>query len=97
MKLIVVEATFDPQDREGAIALFQGQADAVRGMEGCDSYGIFASPAHAGDIVIVQRWASLEAFDAYKASDVFARLGQGLRPLMSAPPATTIADVSDGY
>lgn len=92
MKLITVEATFVTDKVDAAIAAFDAQTDAVRAMEGCDSYAFYRS----GDTVaIVQRWQDMARFDAYRQSDVFAGLGATLKPLMSAPPVTTIASVDN--
>lgn len=92
MKLICVEAAF-PEDRiSEAVALLEGQAGAVRAMEGCAHYALYRSP-DAPRVAIVQRWADMGAFDAYRGSDAFAALGRGLKPLMTAPPVTTVAEV----
>ena len=90
MKLIAVEAAF-PFDRvEEAVALFDAQANAVRAMEGCEHYALYRAGA---TVAVVQRWTEMAAFDAYRASDAFAALGRGLRPMMAAPPVTTIAEI----
>ena len=93
MKLVVVEAAFPPTDREAAIALFRDRADAVRAMDGCERYAVHRSVDDDGGVAIVQRWTSAAAFDAYRASDAFAALGRDLKPMMVAPPSTTVADV----
>ena len=93
MKLVVVEAVFAPADREAVVALFSDRADAVRAMDGCEGYAIHRSVDHVGGVAIVQRWRSMSSFDAYRASDVFAALGRELKPMMTAPPTTTVADI----
>ncbi len=92
MKLITVEAAFSVADLETAISLFSDQAPTVRAMPGCDHYALYEKPSGDG-VAIVQRWETIEAFDAYRSSDTFATLGQGLKPMMSAPPVTVIAEV----
>lgn len=93
MKLITVEALFSDNDAASAITLFESHAPSVRDMAGCKRYDLYADPAHAGNIVIVQRWDSMSEFDAYRTSDAFAQLGAGLKPMMTAPPVTTISSV----
>ena len=93
MKLVVVEVAFPPADREDAVALFRDRADAVRAMDGCERYAVRRSVDDEGGVAIVQRWAPMDASDAYRASDAFAALGRELKPMMSAPPSTTAADV----
>lgn len=92
MKLITVEAAFAAADLQAALSLFETQADTVRRMEGCHHYALFTRPSGDG-VAILQHWDSMEAFDAYRASGTFATLGQGLRPMMTAPPVTIVAEV----
>lgn len=92
MKLITVEAAFSVDTRDAAVAAFEASADAVRAMTGCESYAIYKSD-DATSVAIVQKWASMEQFDAYRGSDTFAQIGQALKPLMTAPPTTTVASV----
>lgn len=94
MKLIVVEAEFSSEKVSEAIRLFEAQAATVRGMEGCEHYKLFRTPDEPR-IAIVQRWTSMEAFDAYRDSPVMATLGQGLKPIMSKPPVTIVAEIED--
>lgn len=90
MKLVTVEAVFP--DAEKAVALFEARAHAVRAMEGCESYAIYRAPS-GGEVVIVQRWSTAEAFNTYRSSDAFGQLGQTLKPMMTAPPITTVAEI----
>ncbi|MCK0140886.1 antibiotic biosynthesis monooxygenase [Aliiroseovarius sp. F20344] len=92
MKLITVEAAFSPTDLDAAIAMFSVQADTVREMAGCAHYAIFRRPSNDG-VAIVQQWESIVQFDDYRASETFATLGAGLRPLMTKPPVTIVAEV----
>jgi quinol monooxygenase YgiN len=94
MILITVEATLAPNDLGNAITLFDEQANEVRMMDGCKHYALFRNVAGDG-IAILQHWETIEAFDTYKASDIFAKLGQSLRPLMSAIPVTHVARVDN--
>jgi len=90
MKLIVVEASFSPNDATGAFDAVHQQADAVREMEGCEGYSVYKS---GSSIAIVQKWRSFETFDRYRASDIFGALIAALKPAMKAAPVTTIANV----
>ncbi|MCX7558601.1 antibiotic biosynthesis monooxygenase [Sulfitobacter sp. F26204] len=92
MKLITVEASFSASDLDAAMVLFEAQADQVRAMSACKHYALYRKPSGDG-IAILQHWETAAAFDAYRASDTFATLGQGLRPLMSAAPVTIVAEV----
>ena len=93
MKLVTVEARIAPHGVGKSIDIFNSQALAVRAMNGCENYAVYEAPNGDNAIVIVQKWTSMEDFDAYRQSDVFASIGQGLGPLMAAPPVTTIAEI----
>lgn len=90
MKLVIVEASFAADKIDGAIATFKDQSDAVKMMDGCESYRIYSDKQ---DVVIVQKWHGMEAFEAYRKSDTFAALGAALKPLMQTPPVTSIASI----
>ncbi|PRY20434.1 quinol monooxygenase YgiN [Aliiruegeria haliotis] len=92
MKLITVEAKFSAETLDNAIAAFEASAQAVCAMAGCQTYTIYSSN-DAASIVIVQKWASMEQFDAYRGSAAFAEIGKSLKPMMTAPPITTVASV----
>ncbi len=93
MKLITVEAKIASDSIRKSIDVFNSQASTVRGMNGCESYAIYEAPGDDDSILIVQKWTSMDAFDIYRDSDVFAAMGQGLKPMMTAPPVTTIAEI----
>ena len=92
MKLITVEATFASDKVEDAIAAIDSQTETVRAMDGCENYAFYR---RRDTVAIVQRWHDMARFDTYRQSDVFAGLGVALKPLMSAPPVTTIASVDN--
>lgn len=94
MKLIAMEVDLQSGKVDEAVAAFDAQASAVRAMAGCGDYTLYRHPAQ-DRIVVVQSWESLDAFEAYRASDTFKALGGGLRPLMAGPPSTRIAELDD--
>lgn len=93
MKLITVEAKLAPDCVARSVAVFNGEAAKVRSMDGCENYAIYEASENENAIVIVQKWRSMELFDAYRQSPIFAALGHGLKPMMAAPPVTTIAEI----
>lgn len=92
MKLIAVEADFAAADLDAAMTLFAEQADIVREMAGCAHYELYRKPSDDG-VAILQHWETMAQFEAYRASETFAGLAAGLRPLMTKPPVTTVAEV----
>lgn len=93
MKLVTVEAQITPDSLTTSIDILNNDALAVRAMEGCENYAIYKAPNGENTILIAQTWVSMEAFDAYRQSDVFASMGAALGPLMAEPPVTTIAEI----
>jgi quinol monooxygenase YgiN len=92
MILVTVRADFSPADTEKAIEILAGvQANAMK-MDGHDVHEVCTVPAAPGRVFIFQRWSSMEAFDAYRASDFFAQMGADLKSLMTAAPETIIYD-----
>lgn len=92
MKLITVEAKTASENIQKSVDFFNRHADEVRAMSGCQSYDIFVAPANGDTFVIVQKWADMETFDAYRQSALFGIIGQELKPIMTAAPVTTVAD-----
>lgn len=90
MKLITVEAAFDPSAVQRAVDAIEAQASTVRSMSGCDGYACYRSD---DTIAIIQKWQSMAEFDAYRTSETFAGLGAALKPLMAKPPVTMVASV----
>jgi len=92
MLLITVEAAVEPSDLDAAIALVETQAPTVRTLPGCAHYAVYRAQEPA-QLAIVQQWTDMAAFDAYRSSTMFATLGQGLKPSMTAAPVTRIAEI----
>lgn len=93
MKLVTVETTFDADNLAQPMAQLVNEATTVRAMKGCVAYDLYSGIDDGQKIVIIQRWASMQTFDAYRQSETFARLGTGLRPFMTSPPVTTVCDL----
>ena len=92
MILVTVEATFEDENIEKAVEIFEAQAVAVRRLNGCESYALYRAQ---NDVAIVQKWQDMAKFDAYRAGEIFAALGRDLKPMMSVPPVTTIGQIAD--
>ena len=93
MKLITVEARFSHGEANNAIATFEEAAPSIRKMSGCHTYDVYRASSRNDAIVILQKWETMDAFDAYRTSADFAAIGGKLKPLMAGPPTTTIADI----
>ena len=64
--------------------------DKVLATEHCHWYQIYDTPDQRGAVFICQSWSDLAAFDAYRASDLFASMIGEVKPMMSAAPKTEV-------
>jgi quinol monooxygenase YgiN len=94
MKLITVEINVAAEAVETAVALLEGLRKHAVAMLGCESYNVYRAGSNEGAVAVIQRWNDMVSFDAYRASEAFASLGKHLRPMLTAPPVTTIAEVT---
>jgi len=94
--MFIAHVDFDvaPENRPHALAVLAMEVDEVRAMPGCRSFAPYADPARPGRVSVVHEWESAGAFAAYAASAAFARSGEDLRPLMTAPPSSRRFDAT---
>ncbi len=60
----------------------------VKTMPGCIGFRVFPSIEINTDITVLHEWVDQACFDGYLASEAFARSGEVLRPMMTAPPSS---------
>ena len=75
-------------DRAAAIAQLEREQPAVCAMPGCVAFRVFSSRQSDTDITVLHEWTDQASFDAYLASDAFARSGAVLRPMMTGAPSS---------
>lgn len=94
--MLIAHVTFRtlPNDRAEALSALLDQVAEVRAMPGCVKYIPAEDASDPCGLIVVQAWESADRFDAYLASPPFARLGQSLRPLMTAPPVSQRFDAT---
>lgn len=81
-------------DRAAALQTLLDECDAVRAMAGCIAFIPFVDPTNDTELGVLHEWDSAEAFADYTASEEFAKVGQALRPIMTAPPVSKRFDAS---
>ena len=86
MFIAIVEFEVAKENRNRAISQLLAEVPTVRAMKGNMGFGTYADPANETRLVILHRWKSPADFQAYVASEAFARSGEILRPLMTAAP-----------
>lgn len=80
--------TVASEQRQQALDTLIEEAPIVRAMDGCCTFAPFADPTDPQKIGIVHEWDNADGFAAYAASPGFAKMGQMLRPMMTAAPVS---------
>jgi len=85
MLIALLDFSTDAPNRPAALAHLDRESDEVRALPGNIAFRVYASRHDDTQITVVHEWHDEAAFAAYLASEVFARSGAVLRPLMNAP------------
>lgn len=83
MPFAIVELETSPADIPPALDHLARVAPDIHAMAGNIAFRALATET---GVVILQEWRSAADFDVYRASAVFAAMGDVLRPLASQPP-----------
>ncbi|MGH1348724.1 MAG: putative quinol monooxygenase [Nannocystales bacterium] len=75
-------------DRPAAIAQLEREQPQIAAMPGCLAIRAFSSRQNDNDITVLHEWADQPSFDAYLASESFARSVARLRPMMIGTPSS---------
>jgi quinol monooxygenase YgiN len=85
MYLAILDLHVAADDRAAAIAQLERERPLARAMPGCLDFRVLASPSEGRELTVLHEWVDAESFGTYLRSDAFARSGQVLRPLLTAP------------
>ncbi|WP_144127569.1 putative quinol monooxygenase [Catellatospora sichuanensis] len=88
MLIAILDFRTAAADRDAALAQLDRESGQVRAMPGNVAYRIYASRTDESAITVVHEWDDEESFGRYLGSDSFARSGEVLRPMMTAPPVS---------
>ncbi|CAN5496626.1 hypothetical protein BH11ACT8_BH11ACT8_00200 [soil metagenome] len=88
MLIALLDLTTTPTDRPAALAQLESERSGIRSMPGNRDFRVFASRDDQGAVAVVHEWDDEPSFAAYLASEAFARSGEVLRPLLTAPPVS---------
>jgi quinol monooxygenase YgiN len=75
-------------DRPAAVAQLEREQPAVTAMPGCIAFRVYCNRQDDTGITVLHEWIDQASFDAYLASDAFARSGEILRPMMTGAPSS---------
>jgi quinol monooxygenase YgiN len=74
--------------RPVALAHLDREKGEIRAMPGNLDFRVYAARDDEEATVVIHEWVDESSFADYLASDVFARSGAVLRPLMTTPPVS---------
>ncbi len=86
MIIAIVEFEIAVAHQATVLEVLAQDCAAARAFAGCLGFKTLRVAGSKTGWVLVEEWRDLAAFDAYKASAGFARVGAALGPLMLAPP-----------
>jgi quinol monooxygenase YgiN len=69
---------------------------ATRAFDGCLSVEVTVDTADPAHVVVVERWQSIEADDAYRAWRATPEGRSALASILAAPPVLTRCTVAEG-
>ena len=95
-RVVLLELSLRAGAEPAAITALEAVARTARQGSDCLHYELYrpVSGATDGALMIAQRWASAAAFEAYLASDEFARTKAALDGALASPPVRTVADTA---
>ena len=88
MLIALVDLTTSAADRPAVVAQLLGERPAIIEMPGCADFRVVIPPDQDTAVTIVHEWHDESGFARYLASDEFARSGEIVRPLLTAPPVS---------
>ncbi len=89
----IVRMVFPPDLREPIAQKLLAQAPKVRAFAGCEGLALHLDSERSGVFYSISRWASLEALETYRNSELFRTFWAELRPHFIEPPqAFTLRD-----
>jgi len=69
----------------------------ARELDGCVEYAFCEDLSDPARVLLYEEWATRDAFDAYRASALFATAGARLRPLLEGAPNSAYYESDDVF
>jgi quinol monooxygenase YgiN len=86
--IAIVDFATTAADRPTALAHLDAERAEIRAMPGNRAFRVYTSREDDTGITVVHEWDDEDSFAGYAASEVFARSGKFLRPLMIGAPTS---------
>jgi quinol monooxygenase YgiN len=88
MLIAIVDFEVTKDDRATALAVLLDEVSTVQAIPGCVNFRPFTDPQSQTHVGVLHEWHGDDGFAAYLASPGFAKVGEILRPMMTAPPSS---------
>lgn len=88
MLIAIVDFHVSPENQEAATDFLTEQGKAIAAMAGNIGHRVVTDAGSETHVGLIHEWQTPEDFTAYMASPDFARSGEVLRPMMTAPPTS---------
>ncbi len=88
MFIAILDFATAAADRTRALDQLEGERPLVRSMPGNLAFRVYGSREDDSTVTVVHDWTDQSSFDAYLASDAFARSNAVLRPLVTSGPVS---------
>jgi quinol monooxygenase YgiN len=86
MIIAIVEFELAAENQDKVLEVLTADGLAAQKLEGCLGFKTLRVAGSDTGWILIEEWQDMAAFEAYKASPEFARVGEVLMPLMLAPP-----------
>ncbi|GAA3599188.1 antibiotic biosynthesis monooxygenase [Kineosporia mesophila] len=87
--IAVLEFNLTPETLAQALPVVHEVLEETRTFDGCESVDVMVDQADAAHLVVVERWASMEADEAYRAFRAGPGAPTALAPFLAAAPILT--------
>lgn len=94
MIIVIVEFDIAAENQAEALKVFGQDEQAARAMPGCEGFSINRVNGSKTALMLLEEWSDMAAFEAYKASEGFLRVGKALGPIMLGTPRSRTFEAS---
>lgn len=88
MYIAIVDFYVSPENRDAALSALLTEVATVHAMDGCKTFRPYIDPQSETHVGVLHEWETQDGFNGYLASDMFAKAGATLRPMMTGAPSS---------
>ncbi len=93
--ILDIPATADIRDE--VLALMQAALPTTRAFDGCEGLELLVNQDDRANIVVYERWASRQHYDAYRAFRAETGFSARFRGMLPQPPIVRVLDIDHAY